>query len=75
MQHLAGLVSDGVDDLGYVVAGTGREDSAEEVKVGDSLPVADVATLAADQFQRFVVVQRKPTRHHLTMTAQEFGMR
>ena len=62
VQHLAGLLADGVDDLGHGVAGDRREDAAEEVEVAVAVGVPHVPALAAHELDRLVVVQRQPAR-------------
>jgi hypothetical protein len=74
MQHPPRLFSDGINDLGHVETGTRRENSTEKIEVTRSIRVANVSTLATDQFKWLVVVQREPTRHHLAMTDQELGL-
>src|SRR6202040_2183704 len=57
MHHAGGdLPFDRVPDLGNVVAEHVGQDAGEEVKVAATLTVGDPAALAADDFDRLVVV-------------------
>jgi hypothetical protein len=56
----AGLLGDGLGDLGHGVGGHGGEDAAEEVEVPVPVGVPDVAALAVGEFDRVPVVEGDP---------------
>ena len=58
---VAELPLDRLAHLGHVVAEHVGQDAGEEVQVAVALAVGDAAALAADDLDRLVVVERRPS--------------